>query len=265
MDSISLLSQIDKNTRSKPQQTLEFKMNTNREKFYMDETLMLDDGNYMLGVILFGTYNSIPNITSKNNLLTYSINNGSSWKQIFIPIGPHEIEAINNEVHRQLEINGDVFNNEDNGYPIEITANINTFKTIIECKTGPGISNVFHIDFTQPNSLNTVFGFNPQILTNEYNVSENNVNIITVDKVHLRCDAVRGSILNGVGSDILFSFNINVSPGYKLVIQPSTILYKYIIKEKLESIEFYFSDDDGEPVEWLGETITFTTQLIKIS
>jgi len=74
---------------------------------------------------------------------------------------------------------------------------------------------------------------------------------------------INGSILNGLPSNILFSFVLNEPPGAKIIREPTTILYKQINKSKLDSIEFYFIDDDGNDVDFQGETITFTLQLIK--
>ena len=47
--------------------------------------------------------------------------------------------------------------------------------------------------------------------------------ITSIDKVHLKCDCVDGSIVNGVREQILYSFN---PPGYKVMKEPTTVLYK---------------------------------------
>ena len=41
--------------------------------------------------------------------------------------------------------------------------------------------------------------------------------ITTTDKVHLKCDCVDGSIVNGIREQILFSFNLSAPPGYKII------------------------------------------------
>ena len=80
----------------------------------------------------------------------------------------------------------------------------------------------------------------------------------------MKCDCVDGSIVNGIRESILFSFSINTAPGYKLFKQPSTVLYKKVNKPTLDRIHFYLEDDDHNSVDFNGETITFTIQLIKI-
>ena len=57
---------IVENTLSKPQETLEFKMNKQKESFSFDIPLELPE-NWMMGVTSLEVYNSVYNITNKNN------------------------------------------------------------------------------------------------------------------------------------------------------------------------------------------------------
>ena len=88
--------------------------------------------------------------------------------------------------------------------------------------------------------------------------------ITSVDKVHLKCDCVDGSIVNSRREQILFSFDLNTPPGYKIIEKLTTILYKNINKNRLDYIKFYLEDSNHQPVELNGETLTFTIQIIKI-
>ena len=63
--------EIAQNTKIKQQETLEFKMNTNSKYFKFDESLILERGEWQMGVISLEVYNSVYNITSKNNTLTF--------------------------------------------------------------------------------------------------------------------------------------------------------------------------------------------------
>ena len=88
--------------------------------------------------------------------------------------------------------------------------------------------------------------------------------ITTTDKVHLKCDCVDGSIVNGIREQILFSFNLSAPPGYKIIKEPNIILYKKINKTRLDSIQFFLEDNNQNPVDFNSETLTFTIQIIKI-
>ena len=59
-----ILSEIEKNTRPLPQIPLEVKYNTNYHRMNLTDSIDLSDGNYVIGVTSFNTYNSIFNVTS---------------------------------------------------------------------------------------------------------------------------------------------------------------------------------------------------------
>ena len=85
-----------------------------------------------------------------------------------------------------------------------------------------------------------------------------------INKIHLKCDAIDGSVVDGVRRPILFSFVLDKPSGYKSFCEPETIHYKKINKSVLNTITFYLEDDKKEEVNFNGETLTFTLQMIKI-
>ena len=120
------------------------------------------------------------------------------------------------------------------------------------------------LGFTQSHQgpLNDIEGF-CQILPESYEGNKP-INITGIDKVHLKGDCIQGSIVNGVREPILFSFALSSPPGHKIIEEPRVKLFKKVNKSVLSHITFYFEDDDYKPVDFLGETITFTCQLKKI-
>ena len=70
--------------------------------------------------------------------------------------------------------------------------------------------------------------------------------------------------MSGFTQPIHFSFLLDKPPGYKLVCEPET---KYIPKKNnnffLNKITFYSQDDNFGEVILIGETLTFTLQLIE--
>ena len=89
-------------------------------------------------------------------------------------------------------------------------------------------------------------------------------NIKVVDKIHLKCDCINGSIVNGVREPILYSFALSSRSGQKIYKETKIKLFEKINKSVLSHITFYLEDDDYKPVAFNGETISFTCQLIKI-
>ena len=80
----------------------------------------------------------------------------------------------------------------------------------------------------------------------------------------MKCDAINGSIQDGIRQPILFSFVLNKPSGYKVFCEPETIHYKKKYKSVLNTITFYLEDDFNKEVDFNGETLTFTLQMIKI-
>ena len=121
-------------------------------------------------------------------------------------------------------------------------------------------SNPIYFNF----ELNEVLGFTQRDYPSGTHTSEKPVMITTTDKVHLKCDCVDGPIVNGIWEQVLFSFNLSAPPGYKIIKEPSTVLYKKINKTRMDTIQFFLEDSNHSPVYFNGETLAFTIQTIKI-
>ena len=114
--------------------------------------------------------------------------------------------------------------------------------------------------------LSTILGFNAGWDYKPYNqyLSQTIVNLSSTNKIHLKCDAIDGSVVDGVRQPILYSFVSDKPSGYKVFSEPETIHYKKINKSVLNTITFYLEDDNNKEVDFNGETLTFTLQMIKI-
>ena len=120
------------------------------------------------------------------------------------------------------------------------------------------------LGFTQSHSypLDDIDGFY-QLIAGSYK-SDKPINITGIDKIHLKCDCIHGSLVNGIREPTLYSFALSSPPGHKIYKEPRVKLFKKINKSVLSHITFYFEDDDHKPVDFNIETISFTCQLIKI-
>ena len=119
------------------------------------------------------------------------------------------------------------------------------------------------LGFTRSQSypLDDIEGFY-QLIAGSYK-SKRPINISGIDKIHLKCDCIQGSIVNGIREPILYSFALSSPPGHKIYKEPRVKLFKKVNKSVLSHITFYFEDDDHKPVDFNGETVSFTCQLIK--
>ena len=310
---------IVENTLSKPQETLEFKMNKQKESFSFDIPLELPE-QWMMGVTSLEVYNTVYNITEKNNKLkillkdeqlkslnvdtqlvmnveylykisnvekintfmvdSYSknkkltrkdfdqlkkiiiqINQNIKDKTIIIPEFGIENDFVEIEltpgVYELVDINRILKQkHSDSDFEFEFNIEADTISMKSVLKT----SNPIYFN----SKLNELLGFTDTNYIEGTHISEKPVMITTTDKVHLKCDCVDGSIVNGIREQILFSFNLSAPPGYKIIKEPNIILYKKINKTRLDRIQFILEDNNHNPVDFNGETLTFTIQIIKI-
>ena len=134
-------------------------------------------------------------------------------------------------------------------------------KTKLNVKAG-----IIAIRFDEKSFFSTIFGFTSGWDYKHYNkyISQKLVNLGSTNKIHLNCDCIDGSVVNGIRQPILFSFVLDKPSGYKVFCEPETIHYKKINKCVLNTITFYFEDDNNEGVDFNQQTLTFTLQMIKI-
>ena len=76
------------------------------------------------------------------------------------------------------------------------------------------------LGFTQSRSypLDDIDGFY-QLIAGSYKSDKPN-NITGIDKIHLKCDCIQGSIVNGIREPILYSFALSSPPGHKIYKEP---------------------------------------------
>ena len=136
-----------------------------------------------------------------------------------------------------------------------------TMKTKLVVRSG-----IITIRFDEKSFFNTVLGFTPGWDYKHYNkyISQKILNLRSTNKIHLGCDVIDDSVVNGLRQPILYSFVLDKKPRYKVFSEPETIHCKKINKSVLNTITFYLEDDDNEEVDFNGETLTFTLQMIKI-
>ena len=193
-------------------------------------------------------------------------------------------------VESDIELVLDEYNSNFNTY--ELTPGIYTFNDVSEALYNiiqseyPGPDNVIDIEydditrktklvvrpgiiairFDEKSFFSTILGFNHGWDYKHYNqyISQKIVNLSNTSKIHLKCDVIDGSVVNGIRQPILYSFVLDKPSGYKVFCEPETIHYKKINKFVLNTITFYLEHDNNEEVDFNGEILTFTLQMIKI-
>ena len=127
-------------------------------------------------------------------------------------------------------------------------------------------SGIIAVRFDEKSFFSTILGFTAGWDYKHYNkcISQKIVSLSNTNKIHLKCDVIDGSVVNGLRQPILYSFVLDKKPGYKVFSEPETIHYKKINKSVLNTITFYLEDDNNKEINFKGEILTFTLQMIKI-
>ena len=176
--------------------------------------------------------------------------------------------SIEPNIYNVVDLNKTLKNILPNNVKIDINKDERKYKTDLKINQTLIFTNksFFYtiLGFTQSHSypLDDIEGFY-QLIPGSYK-SEKPINITGIDKVHLKCDCIDGSIVNGVREPILYSFALDQPPGHKIYKEPKVKLFKKINKRVLSHITFYLEDDDYKPVDFNNEIVSFTCQLIKL-
>ena len=329
-------------TKTKQQETLEFKMNKQMQIFSFNPPInLVEEGKWLLAVCYFECTNTVFNITNENN--SFSINIPGHYQTEFAEkiiddlnkiLELKSLELHVNEVRERgsklklgknelnlgdfEELKNTKYNNLENlVYRMQLTYNeiidILDLKYVPTKETGyslnPSIYEVVDLNntlkyilpntvkvnitfddiglksnlkinqtliFTEKSFFYTIIGFTRsrsyplddiegfyQLIAGSYEGDRPN-NITRIDKIHLKSGCIQGSIVNGKREPIMYSFALSWPPGHKNYKQLRIKLFKRVNKSGLSHIIFYFEDDDHKLVDFHGETISFTCQLIKI-
>jgi hypothetical protein len=169
-----------------------------------------------------------------------------TWKTITLNTGAYELQAINNEIKRQIITNGD----DESAF--NIAANISRLTSIVNIENPS-----YKIDFSVDNSIGPVLGFGKVTIGHGYNESSNIVNIMQVNSILVNIDIIMGSYVNGSQSPTLYSFYPNVSPGYKIVERPNpSLIYYPLSRHDISRMRVWLTDQTGNLIDLRGETIT---------
>lgn len=209
--------------------------------------IILPKSNYALGLIDFVSYNSIPNVDSSNNVFHYDENS-----EVVIPEGSYEIEDIEKYI-----VNHITDKEEAESTVLTLKANNNTLKCEIKCNKS--------IDFTKKSSIGTLLGFKPRILqANIKHTSDFPIDIFKVNSICVECNLVTNSFNNENLVHILHMFYPNVAPGFKIIENPSNVIYLPINTQYIDEIVLKISDQDGNLINFKQELITVRLHLKEV-
>ena len=218
MSEIEFLERIAKNTDHKTSFQVIVSGNQSSFNILFNPKIELDRNKvYEIALVNLETYYSFPNIDDTNNVFVYSHDQGVTWTKIKIPTGSYEIDDLNNTIRFEMEKRGH-YDEVNNDYYINISANSNTLKSILIIEPG------YQVDFNQQNNLSKVLGFTGKKYVEGFHESENVINILSINSILVNIDIKGGSYVNGTTKNTIYSFFPKVSPGYKIIESPDNLL-----------------------------------------
>ena len=252
------LEKIVQNTNPKSSLQIIVSNDTTRFTTRFNPPIQLEkDKLYEIALINLETYYSFPNVGASNNYFRYSPDNGITWFEIYIDEGSYDITDINDMIQQKMRQNGH-YDSANEKYYITISANSNTLKSVLI------LENNYHVDFRPLISISSLLGFDHNIYTQDFQESENVVNILSINSLLVNLDIIAGSYLNGSTHNTIYSFFPNVSPGYKIMESPINLIYLPVTLDTINSMEVSITDQDDNQLNLRGETLTMRFHIRKV-
>lgn len=216
----------------------------------INDTINLTENvSHKISLVQFSGCSFFPNLTEDSNKFYY--NNGSVDRTVTLDTGAYNIANYYENVKLYMIKYGDDPKN------LVIELNQATGKVHIILNNG------YKVYFNKDNTWRNTLGFGAVELSgNNIHVATKIAEVINTYMVYAKCNLCSGTILNGKKSSILFSFPNDKKYGASLTIKPNPIIPVKFVGTKIDKVRIEFSDEDGDPVDFLGHKI-FMTLLIE--
>lgn len=239
------LEQIVENTRSKTGCQILVSGTDSRIVTTFEQPIKLEPSKqYELALLNLETYYSFPNIDDTNNKLRFRKDAKTEWKTLTLPKGCYEIKSINCAIQSMI---GDS--------SVTLTPNLNTLRCILRIK------DTYEVDFTIPNSIRTVLGFDAKIYKKGIHSGEHSVNILRINSVLVHTDIITNTYREGRVEPIIYSFFPNVSPGEKIVAIQKNLIYAPVTTDTIYRMTTWLTDQDNIDLDLQGEVLTIRFHL----
>jgi len=197
--------------------------------------------NYMLGLVEFLGFNSIPNIDIEKN--KFYIGN----HKITIPTGTYEITYIERYIQEILK---------EKKIDIELSIKPNDSTLHSE------ITSTADIDFRPSDSIGKLLGFEPRILkADTKHISDSPVRIIKINSIRIECNITAGAYINNKKVHTIHEFFPAAEPGFKIIEVPSHVIYLPVSVKTIDNLQLRIVDQDGDLVNFRGEVITIRVHI----
>lgn len=201
---------------------------------------------WVIGLSHFSAYNTIHNITEKNNKFYFTIK-GTNHEVALTP-GSYTFTKLFKTLQAILR---------QNGVALDMRGDITTGQVYLNTPST--------IDFSRENSFGELLGFDKKLTGDQAHYSPKPVKIANKNHIRIACSIADGAYLNGQREHVLHEFFTNLQPGYHIVERPRPIIYLPINATQIDRIVLRLVDRDGEPINFGQQTITIQLHLKRTS
>ena len=189
-----------------------------------------------------------------NQKIAYSKDGGKTYTNIDFPQGVWDYRDIDNFIKSKTKTVDSEGNEE---FPITLTFDEPIFRVLVT------LDKDYRLDLRKSN-FNKLIGFDKVVLSDERNVSPNVPNLSEdTDVLNIHCDLISDSLVDGVESDIIFSFGTGtLRPSYNFVLEPRRVIFNPVNKTRVSSIRIYVTDGLRRPV-YLNHADTAFSLILK--
>ena len=255
-----LLEQIAFNTRPKIEEHMLIVMDKSIHEEHLSEPLQTNNKQFKIAVTFLSGYNGIFNVTSDNNkfYFTKSITDDDHCIDITLQPAAYEIESLDDEIKRII-IDDEHFTPEN--YPFKNEPNLSTLGSIIEISNQESA-----ISFRPGDSIGSLLGFDERTIYEEYNLSDNPVDILSFDNIFIETDIAQGMIFKGKRAGIIYYLTMDIDPGYKFIekFQGGVSWYMLESKDFISSVNLKLKNENSQLVSFNGQSVTFRLSIEEV-
>ena len=191
----------------------------------------------------------------KNQLIKYSSDNGSTFKNITFPAGVWNYTDFNTYIKNLTKKKtGDEYE-----YPITLVFNDTTFRVTVT------LADNYQLNL-RASDFNDLIGFDKKILTSGTHIGSRVPNLSQdTDILNVHCDLVNESLVDGEETDIIYSFSTSVlRPSYSFTLEPQRVTFNPVNKTTISSIRIVITDGKRRLVDLNGADTSFSLILKSI-
>ena len=187
----------------------------------------------------------------KNQLIQYSSDNGSTFKDITFPAGVWNYTDFNTYI-KNLTKTGET-------YPITLEFNETTFRVTVTLAANYQLN-------LRASNFNDLIGFDKKILASGTHIGPRVPNLSQdTDVLNIHCDLVNESLVDGEETDIIYSFSTSVlKPSYSFTLEPQRVTFNPVNKTTISSIRIMITDGKRRLVDLNGADTSFSLILKSI-